>query len=109
MHNRNNLEIGGAAAEAECETAPGNARAELPLLHEPEERAGEKSSRMAPESARSAHTPMSVPQDTADHDIMPAATIGWPEAEAWFCLRTLPKHEHIAAAQLGQDAGVEVF
>jgi len=28
---------------------------------------------------------------------------------AWFCLRSHPKHEHIAAAQLGQIAGVEVF
>jgi transcriptional antiterminator RfaH len=34
---------------------------------------------------------------------------GWPAAAAWFCVRTLPKHEHIAAAQLRQDAEVEVF
>src|SRR5215470_13246068 len=28
---------------------------------------------------------------------------------AWFCVRTHPRHEHIAAAQLKQDAGIEVF
>jgi len=28
---------------------------------------------------------------------------------AWFCVRTHPKHEHIAAAQLRQEAGIEVF
>jgi transcriptional antiterminator RfaH len=33
----------------------------------------------------------------------------WPAASSWFCLRTLPKHEHIAAAQLRQEAEVEVF
>lgn len=33
-----------------------------------------------------------------------------PESVAWFCVRTLPKHEHIAAAQLRQqDPEVEVF
>jgi transcriptional antiterminator RfaH len=29
--------------------------------------------------------------------------------EAWFCLHTHPKHEHIAAAQLRQDPQIEVF
>ena len=29
--------------------------------------------------------------------------------EAWFCVRTLPKHEPVAAAQLRQEAGIEVF
>jgi transcriptional antiterminator RfaH len=33
----------------------------------------------------------------------------WPPAEAWFCLRTLPKHEHFAAAQLRQEIDIEVF
>lgn len=28
---------------------------------------------------------------------------------AWFCLRTQSKHEHIAAAQLRQDPGTDVF
>lgn len=28
---------------------------------------------------------------------------------AWFCLRSQPKHEHIAAAHLRQVAGMEVF
>ena len=29
--------------------------------------------------------------------------------EAWFCARTKPKHEHIAAANLGRNLGLEVF
>ena len=33
----------------------------------------------------------------------------WPASAAWFCLRTLPKHEHIAAAQLRQEADTEIF
>lgn len=32
-----------------------------------------------------------------------------PPALAWFALRSQPKHEHIAAAHLRSDAGVEVF
>ena len=28
---------------------------------------------------------------------------------AWFCVRTQPKHEHIAAAKLLQDSEIEVF
>jgi transcriptional antiterminator RfaH len=28
---------------------------------------------------------------------------------AWFCLRTQPKHEHIAAAHLREEPGVEVY
>lgn len=28
---------------------------------------------------------------------------------AWFCVRTQPKHEHIAAASLRQEPGIEVF
>jgi transcriptional antiterminator RfaH len=33
-----------------------------------------------------------------------------PESAAWFCVRTLPKQEHIAAAQLRhQSSDVEVF
>jgi transcriptional antiterminator RfaH len=31
------------------------------------------------------------------------------ERTAWFCVRTHPKHEHIAAAQLRQEGGIEVF
>jgi transcriptional antiterminator RfaH len=30
-------------------------------------------------------------------------------AEKWYCVRTHPKHEHIAAAQLRQQQNVEVF
>ena len=32
-----------------------------------------------------------------------------PPVTEWFCLRSQPKHEHIAAAHLRQLAGVEVF
>ncbi len=32
-----------------------------------------------------------------------------PTAAAWFCVRTRPKQEHIAAAQLRQFPGLEVF
>src|SRR5262245_27283754 len=28
---------------------------------------------------------------------------------SWFCVRTHPKHEHISAAQLKQEPGIEVF
>ncbi len=38
-------------------------------------------------------------------DSIPAAVSGLD----WFCLRSQPKHEHIAAARLRQFAGVEVF
>lgn len=30
-------------------------------------------------------------------------------APAWFCLRTQPKHEHIAAAHLGKESGLEIY
>lgn len=40
-------------------------------------------------------------------DVNPqTATLG---AESWFCVRTHPKHEHIAAAQLRLDPEVDVF
>ena len=32
-----------------------------------------------------------------------------PAGERWFCLRTQPKHEHIAGAHLQKDAGIEVY
>ena len=32
-----------------------------------------------------------------------------PETAEWFCVRTHPKHEHIAAAQLRHETGIEVF
>ncbi len=31
------------------------------------------------------------------------------ENQAWFCVRAQPKHEHIAAAHLRQNLGIEVF
>jgi transcriptional antiterminator RfaH len=37
------------------------------------------------------------------------AAAGDATQEAWFCLRTHPKHEHIAAAQLRSEMGIEVF
>ena len=32
-----------------------------------------------------------------------------PDAPLWYCLRTQPKHEHIAASQLRRSMGIEVF
>lgn len=32
-----------------------------------------------------------------------------PSELAWFCIRSQPKHEHIAAAWLRKDAGVDVY
>ena len=32
-----------------------------------------------------------------------------PVPLAWYCARTKPKHEHIAAATLRRDLGLEVF
>jgi transcriptional antiterminator RfaH len=31
------------------------------------------------------------------------------ETRSWFCLRSQPKHEHIAAAHLQTEAGIEVY
>jgi transcriptional antiterminator RfaH len=31
------------------------------------------------------------------------------DSEAWYCARTKPKHEHIAAANLNRQLGLEVF
>ena len=40
---------------------------------------------------------------------MPQVSHENPPVTEWFCLRSQPKHEHIAAAHLRQLAGVEVF
>ena len=32
-----------------------------------------------------------------------------PPTPAWFCIRSKPKHEHLAAAQLEEQAGIEIF
>jgi transcriptional antiterminator RfaH len=40
---------------------------------------------------------------------MPQVTHENTPVTEWFCLRSQPKHEHIAAAHLRQLAGVEVF
>lgn len=40
---------------------------------------------------------------------MPEPLIVVPGAAAWFCLRSRPKHEHIAAGHLRQIPAVEVF
>ena len=37
------------------------------------------------------------------------AELGFQEGFAWFCLRSQIKHEHIAAAHLGKEGGVEVY
>jgi transcriptional antiterminator RfaH len=38
------------------------------------------------------------------------STNGFVENQiAWFCLRSQPKHEHLAAAQLAHESGVEVY
>lgn len=44
------------------------------------------------------------PEPLSDHSMQPGLL-----PVSWFCLRTQPKHEHIAAAHLRQDMGVEVF
>ena len=47
----------------------------------------------------------------SDHrvNIPPSFTADQPSCVAWFCLRSQPKHEHIAAGHLRQMEGVEVF
>ncbi len=45
-------------------------------------------------------TPVNLERATRAHGIPPVA---------WFCLRSQPKHEHIAAGHLRQMEGVEVF
>ena len=42
-------------------------------------------------------------------NIPPSLTGDQPSCVAWFCLRSQPKHEHIAAGHLRQMEGVEVF
>ena len=37
------------------------------------------------------------------------SALGATGQAAWFCVRTQPKHEHIAAAKLRQEPGIEVF
>jgi len=44
---------------------------------------------------------------TAQTDVSSAAAEG--EAFAWYCARTKPKHEHIVAAGLKRNMGLEVF
>lgn len=42
-------------------------------------------------------------------ELSPALAAEAAPSPAWFCLRSQPKHEHIAARQLRQVSGVEVF
>lgn len=42
-------------------------------------------------------------------DSLPAAPVPTPAEFAWFCLRSQPKHEHIAAANLRLLETIEVF
>jgi transcriptional antiterminator RfaH len=44
-----------------------------------------------------------------DSYVRGASVVEPPRERAWYCLRALPKHEHIAAAHLRQDPEVEVF
>jgi transcriptional antiterminator RfaH len=39
---------------------------------------------------------------------VPAIPANRPDL-AWFCVRSQPKHEHIAAAQLAAEAGIDVY
>src|SRR5579859_1328713 len=39
----------------------------------------------------------------------PVSSKATTDKPAWFCVRTHPKHEHIAAAQLRREPDVEVF
>jgi len=53
---------------------------------------------------RRAESENSTPAPTVNSDSSNTVT-----ALAWFCLRSQPKHEHIAAGHLRQFAGLEVF
>src|SRR5687768_2875491 len=44
--------------------------------------------------------------DKQNEPLLLASTV---EPVAWFCLRSQPRHEHIAARQLAQMSDVEVF
>ena len=39
----------------------------------------------------------------------PVTNLHSPDEPKWYCLRSQPKHEHIAAARLRQCVGIEVF
>ena len=43
-----------------------------------------------------------------DPELQPIARLVAPQT-AWFCIRAQPKHEHIAAAHIQQDLGIEVY
>lgn len=45
----------------------------------------------------------------ADAPYSPTITARTPSQVAWFCLRSQPKHEHIAAEHLRRMEGIEVF
>jgi transcriptional antiterminator RfaH len=38
-----------------------------------------------------------------------ANSVALERAAGWYCVRTKPKHEHIAAANLARQAGLEIF
>lgn len=45
-----------------------------------------------------------------DSNVLSSETFETPAAElAWYCVRTKPKHDHIAAANLRRNLGLEVF
>ena len=47
--------------------------------------------------------------DRPSSELKPEGNPGSEPGVAWFCLRSHPKHEHIAARHLQQMEGVEVF
>jgi transcriptional antiterminator RfaH len=50
---------------------------------------------------------MSLAGQTTEHAVQNGAA---PESQAkWYCVRTKPKHEHIAAANLARLSGLEIF
>lgn len=56
--------------------------------------------------------PSLFPQTTVAEDKIPANSSYFrliPASAAWFCLRSQPRHEHIAAAHLRKIGGVETF
>jgi transcriptional antiterminator RfaH len=53
--------------------------------------------------------PKSGPSGIWDSVPGPASSTARRPARAWYCLRSHPKHEHIAAARLRQEPDVEAF
>lgn len=52
------------------------------------------------------YLPATVPERTGASGVVPGILDG---EQAWYCAKTKPKHDHIAAANLRKNLGVEVF